>query len=215
MSRTRCKVECCNCYSSFISVFCSDLAISMLQVGYTGYDTVRYVEKEKLPFAHAPTDDRNLPDMHMGIYHDVVILDQAQKVVYVVHWVKVMEGQSVEEAKELGEAKLQRVVDTLQNPPFDRLPSACVELDTSKRGVHENQSNMGRQGFLAAVEKAKEHIFAGDAFQIVLSHRFTRKTFADPFEIYRYSVYAYFQLLHAELSHILLHLLSRAGLFAW
>eukprot|EP00958_Prasinococcus_capsulatus_P009876 scaffold956_cov533-Prasinococcus_capsulatus_cf.AAC.5 len=154
-------------------------------VGYTGYDTVRYVEKEKLPFSHAPPDDRNLPDMHMGIYHDVVIIDQAQKLVFVVHWVKVEEGQSVDEAKQMGMRKLERVVATLQAPPFDRLRPARVDLDTTKRGVHETQSNMGKHGFLEAVEKAKEHIFAGDAFQIVLSHRFTRKTFADPFEIYR------------------------------
>ena len=31
----------------------------------------------------------------------------------------------------------------------------------------------------------KEHIQAGDAFQVVLSHRFKRRTFADPFEVYR------------------------------
>ena len=33
--------------------------------------------------------------------------------------------------------------------------------------------------------EAKEHILAGDIFQIVLSQRFERRTFADPFEVYR------------------------------
>ena len=33
--------------------------------------------------------------------------------------------------------------------------------------------------------KTKEHIKAGDVFQLVLSQRFERRTFADPFEIYR------------------------------
>ena len=33
--------------------------------------------------------------------------------------------------------------------------------------------------------QAKEHILAGDIFQIVLSQRFERRTFADPFEVYR------------------------------
>ncbi|KAI3992132.1 hypothetical protein MKX01_015023 [Papaver californicum] len=36
-----------------------------------------------------------------------------------------------------------------------------------------------------AIIKAKEHIVAGDIFQIVLSQRFERRTFADPFEVYR------------------------------
>lgn len=38
---------------------------------------------------------------------------------------------------------------------------------------------------MKAVLQAKEHISAGDIFQIVLSQRFERRTFADPFEVYR------------------------------
>lgn len=39
--------------------------------------------------------------------------------------------------------------------------------------------------FLDAVAKTKEHIKAGDIFQLVLSQRYERRTFADPFEVYR------------------------------
>jgi len=35
------------------------------------------------------------------------------------------------------------------------------------------------------VDKTKEYIQSGDVFQLVLSQRFERRTFADPFEIYR------------------------------
>ena len=38
---------------------------------------------------------------------------------------------------------------------------------------------------MRAVDQVKEYIQAGDIFQLVLSHRFKRRTFADPFEIYR------------------------------
>jgi anthranilate/para-aminobenzoate synthase component I len=44
---------------------------------------------------------------------------------------------------------------------------------------------MEKEAFLAAVEETKEHIRAGDVFQLVLSQRFERNTFAEPFEIYR------------------------------
>lgn len=44
---------------------------------------------------------------------------------------------------------------------------------------------MTSQEYEEAVLKSKEHILAGDIFQIVLSQRFERRTFADPFEIYR------------------------------
>lgn len=44
---------------------------------------------------------------------------------------------------------------------------------------------VSRADFMEAIEAAKEHILAGDIFQIVLSQRFERRTFADPYEIYR------------------------------
>lgn len=44
---------------------------------------------------------------------------------------------------------------------------------------------MTSDAYTEAVLRAKEHILAGDIFQIVLSQRFERRTFADPFEIYR------------------------------
>lgn len=49
-------------------------------VGYFSYDTVRYVEKKKLPFMNAPVDDRNLPDVHLGLYDDVIVFDHVDKV---------------------------------------------------------------------------------------------------------------------------------------
>ena len=52
-------------------------------VGYFSYDTVRYVEKKKLPFLKAPEDDRNLPDVHLGLYDDVIVFDHVEKVVLV------------------------------------------------------------------------------------------------------------------------------------
>jgi anthranilate synthase component 1 len=45
-------------------------------VGYAGYDTVRYVYSSKLPFESAPEDDRQLPDIHLALYNDVMVFDQ-------------------------------------------------------------------------------------------------------------------------------------------
>lgn len=46
---------------------------------------------------------------------------------------------------------------------------------------------MTKEQYLAGVDQTKEHIQAGDVFQLVLSQRFQRHTLADPFEIYRYT----------------------------
>ena len=59
-------------------------------------------------------------------------------------------------------------------------------METSERPASpESTSNMTRAEFLGAVATTKEHILAGDVFQLVLSQRFERRTFADPFEVYR------------------------------
>src|SRR6267143_123479 len=54
-----------------------------------------------------------------------------------------------------------------------------------KRGPLKVTSNFRRPEYLAAVRKAKQYIRAGDIFQVVLSQRFSAKTQAEPFEVYR------------------------------
>lgn len=56
---------------------------------------------------------------------------------------------------------------------------------THQFGPSLKNSTMTCQEYKDIVPKAKEHILAGDIFQIVLSQRFERRTFADPFEVYR------------------------------
>ena len=64
---------------------------------------------------------------------------------------------------------------------------ACAQatLSLSRRPTPPSTSNMTRGDYMRAVAQVKEYIQAGDIFQLVLSHRFKRRTFADPFEIYR------------------------------
>lgn len=66
-----------------------------------------------------------------------------------------------------------------------RLPAGNVKLHTQLFGSSLKKSTMTSETYKRAVLQAKEHIMAGDIFQIVLSQRFERRTFADPFEVYR------------------------------
>lgn len=43
------------------------------------------MEKKKLPFSTAPEDDRHLPDMHLGLYDDVIVFDHVEKVLLCPH----------------------------------------------------------------------------------------------------------------------------------
>ncbi|PKI39581.1 hypothetical protein CRG98_040051, partial [Punica granatum] len=76
-------------------------------VGYFSYDTVRYVEKKKLPFSSAPTDDRNLADIHLGLYDDVIVFDHVEKKAHVIHWVWLDRHSSIEDAYEDGVKRLE------------------------------------------------------------------------------------------------------------
>ncbi|OMO76234.1 Anthranilate synthase component I, PabB-like protein [Corchorus olitorius] len=154
-------------------------------IGYFSYDTVRYVEKKKLPFSKAPQDDRNLPDINLGLYNDVIVFDHVEKKAYVIHWVRLDRHSSVEKAYNDGIEHLEKLVSRVQNVDLPRLSPGSVDLNTHHFGPSLKKSNMESEEFKQAVLQAKEHIMAGDIFQIVLSQRFERRTFADPFEIYR------------------------------
>lgn len=154
-------------------------------VGYFSYDTVRYGEKKKLPFSSSPKDDRNLPDVHLGLYNDVIVFDHVEKKAFVVHWVHIDQYSSIEDAYQDGRNQLENLLSRVHNTAIPRLVAGSVKLGTRQFGPSLNQSSMASEAYKKAVMIAKEHILAGDIFQIVLSQRFQRHTFADPFEVYR------------------------------
>ncbi|CAK8574243.1 unnamed protein product [Lathyrus sativus] len=154
-------------------------------VGYFSYDTMRYVEKKKLPFDNAPIDDRNLPDIHLGLYDNVIVFDHVEKKAFVIHWVRLDRYSSAEQALNDGMDRLETLVSRVHDIIAPRLPAGSIKLITSLFGPKLELSNMTNEEYKKAVLEAKEHILAGDIFQIVLSQRFERRTFADPFEVYR------------------------------
>jgi len=154
-------------------------------VGFFSYDTVRYVETKKLPFSKAPHDDRNLPDIHLGLYNDVIVFDHVEKKTHVIHWVRVDCYNSVDEAYEDGTNRLESLLSRLHSLNIPTLSSGSIKLNVGHFGSALQKSSMSCEEYKHAVVQAKEHILAGDIFQVVLSQRFERRTFADPFEIYR------------------------------
>ena len=160
-------------------------------VGYAGYDTVRYVERLPNP----PADDRGIPDLSFGFYDRMVIFDHAAKTILVVANALLRE----DDAKAGNEERLRRAYDAAcqrVDQLVERLQRGVADLQltdinpTARAGgasppLARVASNFTRAEFEAAVEKAREYINAGDAFQIVLSQRFRTETRARPFDIYR------------------------------
>ncbi|KAK4737054.1 hypothetical protein R3W88_000751 [Solanum pinnatisectum] len=153
--------------------------------GYFSYDTVRYVENKKLPFSRAPEDDRNLADIQLGLYDDVIVFDHVEKKAHAIHWVRLDQYSSLPEAYLDGKKHLEILMSRVQGIKSPSLSPGSVDFCIHEFGTSLTTENMTREEYKNAVLRAKEHIDSGDIFQIVLSQRFERRTFADPFEVYR------------------------------
>lgn len=80
----------------------------------------------KLPFTHAPPDDRELPDMHMALYNTVIVFDQATKLAYVITWVHLDRHASLEEAYQHGQHQLQTTSRKIENEHSPNLTNGKV-----------------------------------------------------------------------------------------
>jgi len=146
-------------------------------VGYLAYDVVR--ELERLP--DQTSDDLGLPDGILVFPRSVVVFDHLGQRLVLVTIVLVEEpGFDPERAYAAATARLDELAERLSVPtpaPPTPLPAAGPPADA------ESDLEPGR--YQRMVETAKEHIRAGDIFQVVPSQRFSVKTSADPLDVYR------------------------------
>ncbi|TDC50095.1 anthranilate synthase component I [Jiangella ureilytica] len=146
-------------------------------VGFVSYDAVRRLER--LP--ETTVDDLQLPDMSFLLATDLAVLDHDDGTVLLVanavNWDD--SDERVDEAWADAVARLDRMTTELAQPT----PSSVASYDPGTPPRHDSRTE--RADFLAAVERAKEEIRAGEAFQIVLSQRFQTPTHADALDVYR------------------------------
>jgi anthranilate synthase component 1 len=158
-------------------------------VGYLGYESVRYFEptlRSRIGHADPGLDTSSsrkntgtssgtprpagVPD---GIYllaDSVIAFDHARRSIFLI--ANVLDGDA-----DAANRKLDQIEGRIHQP----LPAA----GKTTVAPSEVRSNMRQEGFESMVREAKEHIAAGDIFQVVLSQRFTRQTSVEPFDVYR------------------------------
>jgi len=146
-------------------------------MGHLGYDVVREVENLPDP----PPDDRDLPDATMSIIGSLAAFDHWRQRVYLIESVPVLDVDDLDAAYDAAAARALAAVDDLARP----LPYAPVEPPVWGETLPVATSSMPGGAYRRAVEVAKEHIRAGDIFQVVLSQRFDLRLDADPFDVYR------------------------------
>jgi len=151
-------------------------------VGYFGYDCIRHVEH--LP--DAPPDDLGLPEMAFLLTDVVVVFDHLQHTITLLTNIFCDQEPDFDAAYAAAVARLSNIRARLRAP----LPSADLR-DGAERGAVQaagsagRRSSFARDDFLGAVERIREYIMAGDAFQVVLSQRFELPVAVSGFSIYR------------------------------
>jgi anthranilate synthase component 1 len=149
-------------------------------LGYLGYDVIR--EVEHLP--EVPTDDLGHPDAVLSVIGQVVAYDHWRQRVVLVENVIVPEEPTEGALDRLYESAIGRL-DQLTLDGARPLDEPLVEPPPPDDPLPEVRSTMGSELYCRAVEVAREHILAGDIFQVVLAQRYDFDLRAEPFDVYR------------------------------
>jgi anthranilate synthase component I len=142
-------------------------------VGFFAYDAVRQIER--LP--KLGKDELGLPDACLLFFDEVLAFDHVRKQI----WLMVTSDVTLlapDKAYANAVKRLQKLEMRLAAP----LPKLRKAKNNGKLQVDHRTR---RKDYLAAVEKIKEYIRAGDVFQTVLSQRFDVETGLDTFQVYR------------------------------
>ena len=145
--------------------FCGGLA------GYFGYDAVRYIEK-KLE-STCPPDTLGCPDILLLQCEELAVIDNLSGKLYLI----VYADPAAPEAYAKGKKRLRELKDQLKYSV-----SAPVVKATES---HPAQRDFAKADYLAAVERAKELIAAGDFMQVQVGQRIHKRYTESPLSLYR------------------------------
>jgi anthranilate synthase component 1 len=149
-------------------------------LGYLGYDVVR--EVEHLP--DVPKDDQGHADAVVSVIGQLAAYDHWRQRVVLIENVVAPPGATDDDLARLYASAVDRL-DVLAADGARPVDELLVEPPAPGEPLPEVRSTMGSDLYGRAVEVAREHIMAGDIFQVVLSQRFDFDLDADPFDLYR------------------------------
>jgi anthranilate synthase component 1 len=159
-------------------------------VGYLGYGAANWFEpalkRNSDSHSQIESDDRG-EDALLMFYRTLVVFDRVQQQIRIVSVVFTEEAGSsdirLRELYDQAVRETQRTEKLLTSPT--QPPSAT--RDSQSRGLKKTtvRSNWTREKFQDAVREVREHIMAGDCYQVVISQRFSKDVTVGPVPIYR------------------------------
>jgi anthranilate synthase component 1 len=157
-------------------------------VGYLGYGAANWFEPAlKRKTGGDSQGDGRADDALMMFYRSLVVFDRVQQQLRIVSVV-------FTEAAGSSEIRLRKLYETAvqETERIEKLLTTAAQAPALARNslppVIEKRtirSNWARDDFQEAVRDVKEHIMAGDCYQVVISQRFTKEVVVGPVPIYR------------------------------
>jgi len=151
-------------------------------VGYFGYETVKHIEPRALQ--GGKPDPLGTPDMLLLVSDEVAVVDNVLGKLYLVVYADPREPDALRTAR----ARLERLRARLAEP----LPEAMVLAggghpvpEEAGAGEQSVKRSFTVEGFLDAVRRSKEYIYAGDCMQVQVSQRTSCAFGAPPLALYR------------------------------
>ncbi len=143
-------------------------------IGYFAYDMVRLMER----IPASGRDELGMDDCVMMFYLGLVAFDHVRHRIWVIRNVFTQGDGTLRVKYDEAIREISKVRRKLSGP----LPR---QRHAPPRRPLRIQSNFTKAKYLSAIREAKSYIRAGDIFQVVCSQRFSARTNAEPFEIYR------------------------------
>ncbi len=145
--------------------FCGGLA------GYFGYDAVRYIEP-RLAQTQKP-GGLDTPDIQLLLTEELAVIDNLSGRLYLIVWADPAQPEAYFRAKRRLAELADRLRFSVTAPAVKRGPSYAVEREFAKAD------------YIAAVQRAKEYIAAGDMMQVQVGQRLKKRFTESPLALYR------------------------------
>ncbi len=145
-------------------------------IGFVSYDAIRIFEE--IPESHS--NDDNIPDLCFQFYATNIVFDKRSGKVLLTKVVEV--SDDLQQAYDQALKDIERIIEKM----LQAKAHVNINLTRPKASDYDDvEVDIDDAGFAKMVERAKEYIRKGDAFQIVPSRRFRKNYSGDDFDIYR------------------------------
>ena len=142
-------------------------------VGYLGYDTASWFEPATARAGDAPEGEQ----AGFMLFDTVLAFDHVQHRILLIANARISGDEDLRSLYQFACAKIGFLERELER---------ALSLPRGDgHGTLDLTSNVTQDDFETMVRKAKEHIAAGDIYQVVLSQRFSARVGVDPFTVYR------------------------------